>query len=330
MQSSYEVVYNAVHFQNPDRIPVDFGLFGVNDSHAVGWNQIGTGDHTYRETVDEWGCTWQRSEKKNMGQVTGHPLIEWDLLDSYRFPDPHDPEFFDGIDEKLSGSDGKYIKTSIFMLLFERMHVLRGFENTLTDFYYERSRIEELADRIVEFNLGIIGEMASRLPGRIHGFTFTDDWGTERNTFISTELFDEFFKPRYKRIFDACHENGWDVWMHSCGKINNFLPTLIEVGCNVINMQQPTTNGIEEIGERFSGQICFQVVCDIQHTLPFQPPDVIIAEAKKLIDLWGTDKGGIVLSDYGDGEAIGVEPEKKKVMFDAFMKYDRWKKEIIA
>ena len=90
-------------------------------------------------------------------------------------------------------------------------------------------------------------------------------------------------------------------------------------------MQQPTTNGIEEIGDRFSGQICFQVTCDIQHTLPFQPPAVITAEAKKLIDLWGTDAGGIVLSDYGDGEAIGVAPEKKKVMFDAFMKYDRWR-----
>jgi len=102
------------------------------------------------------------------------------------------------------------------------------------------------------------------------------------------------------------------------------------VGCDVINMQQPNTNGIEEIGEDFSGQICFQVVCDIQHTLPFQPSEVIVEEAKKLIDLWGTDNGGIVFSDYGDGEAIGVEPEKKRVMFDAFMKYDRWREQVSA
>lgn len=260
-----------------------------------------------------------------MGQVTGHPLEEWRSLDSFRFPDPHDPAFFEGIDEKLDGSDGKYVKTGIFMLLFERLHALRGFENALVDLYLESDRIEMLADRIVDFDLEIIDEMSSRMPGKIHGFSFSDDWGTELNTFISSELFDEFFKPRYQKIFNACRGKGWDVWMHSCGKINNFLPSLVELGCDVINMQQPNTNGIEEIGAQFAGRICFQVVCDIQHTLPFQPDEVIAAEAKKLIDCWGTDTGGIVLSDYGDGEAIGVEPEKKKVMFDAFMKYDRWK-----
>ena len=60
--SSYEVVRRAVEFQGPDRLPLRFEALGLSDVHNVGWNQIGTGDHCLRETTDEWGCLWMRSE----------------------------------------------------------------------------------------------------------------------------------------------------------------------------------------------------------------------------------------------------------------------------
>lgn len=322
MQTSYERVYNAIHLKKPDKLPVQFSSLGTDDTHMVNWNQIGTGDLTQRETFDEWGCKWVRSETKNMGQVLGHPLITWENLDSYEWPDPDNPDFYTGMEEKFEGSTDKYIMTCIFMLLFERMHALRGFENTLMDLYLEKEKIAMLADRIVDFDLRIINNIAERFPNRIHGFVFSDDWGTERNTIISKDLWDEFFKERYKKIFKACHEAGWDVWMHSCGKINAIIPSLIEIGCDVLNMQQPTTNGIREIGEQFAGKICFSSLCDIQHTLPFKGDEEIRKEAKELLDYWGTPKGGFILSDYGDGAAIGVPLHKKKVMYNAFLEYD--------
>lgn len=75
--SSYEVVRRAIEFQRPDRLPLCFQALGLCDVHGLGWNQIGTGDHRLRETLDEWGCLWARSEMSNMGQVQGHPLAEW-------------------------------------------------------------------------------------------------------------------------------------------------------------------------------------------------------------------------------------------------------------
>jgi hypothetical protein len=33
-----------------------------------------------------------------------------------------------------------------------------------------------------------------------------------------------------------------------------------------------------------------------------------------------------VLSDYGDGSAIGVSEDKKRVMLEAFLEYDPWRK----
>ena len=323
--SSYEVVRRAIEFDTPDRLPIRFGTLGQSDTHGVGWNQIGTGDHALRQTLDEWGCTWARSEVANMGQVKGHPLADWGALHRFRWPDPDAPAFYDGIAARFAGSEGKYVITSIFMLLFERLHALHGFENTLRDLYLERERIGRLADRIVEFDLGIIENIGRRFPGQIHGMSFTDDWGTERAGFISAKLFDAFFKPRYRRLFDAMHAQGWHVWMHSCGKVDAYIDSLIEAGVDVLNLQQPRVFGaFEAFGHRFAGRVCFESLCDIQHTLPFEGDDAIREEARALLRHWATPRGGFILSDYGDGQAIGVPIEKKQVMLQAFLAADPW------
>ncbi|MGI5959890.1 MAG: uroporphyrinogen decarboxylase family protein [Massiliimalia sp.] len=326
MQSSYEVIKRALYFKSPDRLPMIFQEYSNSDVHYVNWNQIGTGDRTKAHTLDEWGCTWSRSEVSNMGLVNGHPLADWNCLSDYVFPDPDDPKLLEGMEQRFEGSEGKYIMTDIFALLFERMHHLHGFENTLADLYLEPERMEFLADKIVDFDVRLIENINRKFPGKIHGFSFTDDWGTERAAFISTQLFDQFFKPRYEKIFDACKKAGWDIWMHSCGKINELIPSLIDAGVNAFNLLQPNTNGIEELGRRFAGKTAFYTCCDIQTTLVSGTKEQIWSEAKQLMDYWGTENGGFICSDYGDSEAIGSEPIKKQWMYEAFLTQDRWKK----
>lgn len=324
--SSYEVMCRAIEFRGPDRLPLNLAALGRNDVHHVGWNQIGTGDHQYRETMDEWGCTWARTDMDNMGQVKGHPLADWDAWDQYQWPDPDDPALYEGMEARFAGSEGRYVATGIFMLLFERMHALHGFEATLIDLHLEPERMATLADRIIEIDLGIIGNIARRFGDRIHGFNFSDDWGTQQNIFARPEMWDAFFKPRYKRIFDAVHANGWHVWMHSCGKVNGIIESLIDIGLDIIELQQPRALGIEDVGERFRGRICFASLCDIQHTLPFKDAGEIRAEAELLLKHWATPDGGFILIDYGAGHAIGVDRDKKLVMLDAFLAADPWRR----
>ena len=52
--------------------------------------------------------------------------------------------------------------------------------------------------------------------------------------------------------------------------------------------------------------------------MPFGDRDEIRAEARRLLECWGTADGGFILSDYGDGRAIGVPLWKKEVMLEAF------------
>lgn len=326
MKNSKENIIAAIEFNTPERLPMVFDAFNASDVHRVGWNQIGPGDRDKKSANDEWHCGWSRSDMENMGQVTAHPLDDWSKLETYRWLDPDDSSLYEGMADRFAGCDGKYIITSIFMIFFERLHSLRGFQNLMLDLYVDKKKISALADHVVDIQIGIIENISQRFPGMIDGITFTDDWGTEKDVFISPELWNEFMRPRYKKIFDACKKAGWHVWLHSCGKINKIIGGLIDVGVDVLNLQQPRALGIEDVGREFAGKICFESLCDIQKTLPFKGGDDIEREAHELITHWGTKTGGFILGDYGDGEAINVPLDKKRIMFDAFVDADRWRR----
>jgi len=96
------------------------------------------------------------------------------------------------------------------------------------------------------------------------------------------------------------------------------VPFFIELGVDVLNMQQPQTYGIKEFGERFAGNVCFLSTVDIQATLPKCDPDAVRAEAQQLIKCWSTPKGGFIVFNYGASEAIGTTDEISQIMFKAF------------
>jgi hypothetical protein len=326
--SSYEVVRRAIEFDNPERLPLRFADFGFDDTISISPNQIFPWDnHIVPTNLDEWGCLWVRSEVDNMGQIKGHPLAEWSALDHYHWPDPDNPEFYAGMEKKFDGSEDKYVLTGVWFTLFERMQGLHGFENTLQDLYLEREKIELLADRVLEFDMRVVENIANRFPGMIHGVYFSDDWGTQQGPIINPKLWKEFFKPRYRRLFDLVHHIGWHNWLHSCGKVNVFLEDFIELGVDAINLEQPRTLGIEEIGAKYAGRICFAGPCDIQNTLPRKGEQGINEEAELLLNCWGTPKGGFIAQDKSDGASYGATVEKRVIMLKAFQKYDRWNNE---
>jgi len=322
---SREIVRRAIHFQKPPRLPVQMGSLGVSDT---AWLPVkaAAGFKPRCEGADEWGCVWSHTNVKNMGQVKGHPLEDIRQLARHPVPDYTDGSRFVDCEAALKQADaeGKYVVAGIFMVLFERMHTLHGFENTLVDLSEDRPAMEALADRIVDVHVTLVKEVARRFPKRIQGWSMTDDWGTQQAAFVRFETWMDFFFPRYKRIFDAMHAAGCDVWVHSCGKVNEIVEGYIRAGVNVVNLQQPRALGIEEMGRRYAGRITFESLSDIQATLPTGDRKKIEADAKALLKHWARPDGGFIFSDYGDGAAIGVtDPETKPAMYRTFSKLSK-------
>jgi hypothetical protein len=327
-----EIVTRAIEFTRPERLPVN-GYGDASDVVEIKHDEVKPPEAAAHLLVDQWLCRWGKTDAPNMGQVKGHPLEDLGRMKDFPWPDASDPRRYAAVPERLAETAAdpvrrdKYAVTSIFMILWERMHSLHGFENCMIDLADDSPALHELADRVLEFDLAVVRNMHRIAGSRIQGFWFTEDWGTELDVHISPDLWGRFFFPRYERLFAAIHECGWHVWMHSCGKINKFIPGLIDAGVDVLNMQQPRTNGIDEIGRRFAGRICFETLCDIQKTLPAGNKKEIAAEAEQLLAAWGTPAGGFILGDYGDHAAIGADPDTKLFMLETFRRLDPYKRQ---
>ncbi|MGC9318197.1 MAG: uroporphyrinogen decarboxylase family protein [Armatimonadota bacterium] len=316
-----ELVRRAIEFECPERLPMQFGALGISDTFGVGCRPAADWEPSH-PNEDEWGCVWHKppeeSGVRNMGQPKGHPLTSWELLDEISFPDPDDDHRYAHIDEALQQAGDRYVLIGCGFTLFERMHYLRGFAELLADMHAAPEMVHELAERVLQYPVGVARNVGRRFRGRIHGMSMTDDWGTQQASIISIPMWREFFKARYRRLYDAIHEAGMHAWMHSCGHVNDVIEEWIDCGLDVINLQQPRNLGIEEIGRRYRGRICFLSLCDIQMTLPLGTEDDIRREAALLLEHWSTPDGGFILGDYGDGAAIGVSDRRKRVMLQAF------------
>ena len=325
-----ENMRRAIEFRGPQRLPIT-GYGDADDRVSIGTEPITPPAAANDPLVDEWLCRWEKTETPNMGQVKGHPLADLADLHSFPWPDGDDPRRYVNVTRQLDEIDAapvrrdKYRIVGIFMLLWERMQALYGFENCSMDLLEDRPEIHELADRLVAYDCAFIRNVHRLAGDRIDGFGFSEDWGTEQDLMVSPELFRRFFLPRYRTIFAAARDRGWHVWMHSCGKINRAIPFLIDAGVNLLNMQQPLTNGIAEIGRQFAGRVCFETLCDIQHTLPKGNRAEIRQQAEQLLTQWGTPQGGFILGDNGDAAAIGAELAIKSFMFETFRELDPWR-----
>jgi hypothetical protein len=320
---SYSIMRKAIRFQQPQRLPVIMPSLGVSDRADLPLHEAES-FRPARKGQDEWGCIWGNTDLPNMGQVVDHPLPDVAKVDAFVFPDfTDDTRYVDaGPFLEKTGELGKYVSCGIFMLLFERMHALHGFTQTLEDLHVDRPGMERLADIIVDIQVRRVREVSRRFPGSVHAWHMSDDWGTQRAAFISFDMWMDFFLPRYTRIFDAMHEAGCDVWVHSCGRINPIIEGFIRAGVDVVNIQQPRALGIEEIGRTYRERISFESLADIQMTLPTGDVSAIEKDAEALMNQWASPRGGFILGDYGDERAIGVKDlSTKRIMYDAFSRH---------
>jgi hypothetical protein len=336
---SREIVRRAIEFDNPLRLPFFLGgswkeHFDRKDIDIPNdvcdcWevDRQKSGWFFDNPVTDDWGCRWGKTNLENIGQVVGHPLADWADFDSFTPPNARDDFYYERVDDFIKDAGDRYVVLTSHFNFIERFEMLRGFENALVDFYAEPVKTHKLLDMILEYKLQLIDEISKRFGSRVNGIFMTDDWGTQQNTYISEQLFREYFYDRYKLLADAMHSHNYHFILHSCGKINDFVPLFIQAGIDMLNMGQPQCYGIEELGKIAAGKIAFLATCDIQATLPKGDEQLVRREALELVKNWSSPEGGFVVFNYGDPEAIGSNKRIAEVMFEAFYELRNWQQE---
>ena len=333
--NSKERVQLALSHEEPDRVPVDLWITpevekllmqetGTQDpmdmrvklGHDCLMSIVGIVASFYSsddpEYVDPWGITW-RSVQYAEGagtytEIAGHPLAGDDgKLLSYKAPDPKAPEQYMEA-ESIIKRFGKThsIVGGILGSVFEGPWYLRGMMQFLQDLINNKDYAHQLMDLVMEFHfeagLKLI-EMGCDI------ILAGDDVGTQDRMLISPNLWREFVKPRYSRLFQKFKSANPEVKIaaHICGHIEPIIDDLIEVGLDILNPLQPLAMDPARLKKRFGKRLSFWGGVDDQKVIPFGTPEDVENEVRLRLGQLGSGGGYILCSSHNVQPTTPIE-----------------------
>lgn len=149
----------------------------------------------------------------------------------------------------------KFVTAFIAPGVFEQCHYLLEIQNCLMNFYDEPEAMHELIDYITDWEVQYAKEICKYM--KPDALFHHDDWGSQISTFISPDMFEEFYLPAYKKIYGCYHENGVELVVHhSDSYAETLVPYMIEMGIDIWQGVM-TTNNIPEMIRKYGGKISF-------------------------------------------------------------------------
>jgi uroporphyrinogen decarboxylase len=255
---------------------------------------------------DEFGVQWDRSIDRDIGVVCNQ-VVTASNLGAYEFPDPDVSSRYEPIPKTIEANRDRFIVANFGFSLFERAWTLAGMEEVLMDMMADPRFVHELLDRILAFNMRVL----DRLCGyEIDAILFGDDWGQQTGVLMGARLWREFIRPRIEIMYQRVKSAGKVVMCHSCGKVQELLPDLIEAGLEVFNPFQPEVMDVYETKRTFGDRLSFYGGISIQRTLPYGTPQQVKGEVRRLLDEVGRDGGFIAAPSH----AIMADARPENIM----------------
>jgi len=248
-------------------------------------------------TEDEFGVIW-RNTPYDRGHVYRYPLKE-PTLKGYEFPDPRRPDRFDHVAEALEAKP-EVFAVGVVGDLWERCYFMMEFMKLIRALFTAPNFVEELLDRLTEYNLATLEEL-SRFP--IDAIFISDDYGYQHGLQMSLSHWQRFIKPRLKRIFECAKSRGLFTFLHSDGDITLILPDLIEIGLDVLNPVQPEAMDPYEVKRRFGNKLCLWGAIGTQRLLNHGRAEDVRKEVERAKRELAED-GGYIL-----GPAINLQTD---------------------
>ena len=319
MMTPREVILRTIDFSGPDRLGLDLpGTYGC-DVARCGMSPSPDARPPGGKGVDEWGAVWHNIGVCAIGEVKEFPLATWDAFPRLKIPDFRNPRRYESLQGARDKAGDRFL-LSFGVSLYERIHYIRGLENTWADIYEEPENLRKLINLLVDMNLYALERFAA---AGCDGYLFPDDWGLQDRLMIAPEKWREFWKPAYARIYAAAHAAGLRTFLHSCGHIVAILDDLIEVGLDVIHMDQQENMGLELLGRRFGGRLTFYSPVDIQATMSRGNLAEIRAYARRMVRWLGRPNGGLILRWHDDPKGSGHSEAALEAMCDEFGRLSR-------
>jgi uroporphyrinogen decarboxylase len=244
---------------------------------------------------DEFGVRWDCSRDKDIGVVCNR-LVTPANVETHPLPDPHDPARYAKVADAVAAKGDRFLIAGIGFSLFERAWTLAGMETVMDAMLSDPPFVHRLLDRILEYNLAVIDRLCAY---DIDAMQFGDDWGSQTGVLMGAPLWREYIKPRIRQMYGRVRAAGKFVFIHSCGRVQELFPDLIEIGLNVFNPFQPEVMDVYEMKRRYGRDLTFHGGISTQRLLPYGTVQEVRDEVRRMLDEVGRDGGYICAPAHG-------------------------------
>jgi hypothetical protein len=183
---------------------------------------------------DAYGVTWKWAE----GQPAAAPWHTEDNLvidditlwkEQLVFPEPWDADWSMAEQQRdKTRADGQIDAAFFPTGVFERLHMLLGFEGALVAMMEEPEAFGELIDAIAAHRMRHAEIMVEKLQPE--AVFFHDDWGMKTSLFMQPELWRQFMKPHYAELTKYYRDRGILVIHHADSFLEPIVPDMAEIG----------------------------------------------------------------------------------------------------
>lgn len=136
--------------------------------------------------------------------------------------------------------------------LFERLHFLMGFEDTLLNFLVEPEAMEDLCAAVAEYRYAGMKLAVDIVKPDV--VISQDDWGRKDALFMSPEIWRQFIKPGYKKCYGYIKEKGIVLMHHADSFMEPLVEDMVELGIDVWQGVLPQ-NDIVKLQKQLNGRM---------------------------------------------------------------------------
>lgn len=243
---------------NPDRFVNSYEFMKI----AFGPNILGNPMPTYGQlnVVNSWGVTYSYPE----GTPGPFPLDTPDVVliddiegwkEYLKAPSTDYPDALWEVSQGMMDAidDDKAFKACFVAPgLFEQVHAFMGITEALVAYMTNEDEMADMLKYLTEWELQVAEQLCSHLhPDAI---LHHDDWGSEQNSFLRPEMFEEYFVEHYKQIYQYYHDHGVEIIVHhSDSYCANLIDYMIEMGIDIWQGCM-RSNNVPELVQKYKGQ----------------------------------------------------------------------------
>ena len=202
--------------------------------------------------------------------------------------------------------------------IFEQLHMLMTFEDTLTNMLEEPEDMQDLIDAICEYRLNYMKLIVEHLHPDV--IVSHDDWGSKNSLFMSPNTWRELFKEPYRRLFNYLHENGVIVMHHADSFLEPIVEDMAEIGIDIWQGVLPT-NDIAAVSEKVGDRMLLMGGIDSVIDRDDSTEEEIRKETRRAGEEYGHLKGFWPGITYGGPGTLF--PHVEPIIIDEIARYNQ-------